>query len=203
MRIRHIVILATSIFLLSTLQVHAAEHGTEVERFNMTANEAEAIFNSFHGCEDNTVGVTVRQSLIKSGPEGKEQVAELSIFGSFENICDSNLDKHFYATTTVSRTEFSQDDLQGASLQKSFETPDGYDMNLNIVWKGEGEIKIYDNKIRNDVDIYKMRGKSNVSMRSASTTGTFLINGQDYISGSTNTYGNLSTVYSNVTTLTK
>jgi hypothetical protein len=173
---------------------------TQTERFKLTGNEAMAIFNTLTTCEDNTVGVTVRENDIKEGSEGKTAVAELSVFGTFQNTC-TGIDTQFYGTTTVSQDEFSQDGLDGATLQKTFEV-NGYDITLDLIWTGAGEILVYETKVKNDVDIYKQRGRSGVSMRNASTTGSFIINGVDYVENSTNPYSNLSVISTGVTTLT-
>jgi hypothetical protein len=184
-------IAASTIALLLTL-FSAPAYAADATRSSITGNEALATFNSFNGCDDNVVGVTVRENSIQNGSGGKERISEVSVFGSFENICEFGSSSSFFGSTTLERGEFTQNGLDSATLTKTL-TIDGHEIHLDLTWSGTGEILLFESKIKDNGNP-RVRGKEEISMRSADVTGTFVVDGLDHASGDPVVNGNLSLI---------
>ncbi len=159
---------------------------------SLSGNEAIATFNTFSGCEDKVVGVTVRQNEIKDGPGSEENISEISVFGNFDDICEFGTHTSFFGTTTVSANEFSQDGVNGATLHKTLNVQ-GFEISLDLVWIGTGETEVYGSKIKEDGPP-KVRGSEDIRMRDADVSGTFSVNGVGQISGNTVINGDLNLI---------
>lgn len=160
-------------------------------------NAAEANFLTSTECEDVSVGVSVTQ---KSNKTTDTESSILSVFGSFNDICEFGSSTSFFGTTTVTDAEFKQNGVTDAHLVKNF-TVDGNEIELSLEWTGVGVIGGEDEKIKNkETNTTKTW---DVDSRNAEMTGTFVVNGLNRISDNSLVNAQLEVIKQTVKTKNK
>lgn len=164
-------------------------YAAEVTVHHQRANEAIATVNTYNECEDNSFGVTVIENMETNVPGDVERTAEVQVFGNFDNLCDPSQYETFVGSSTLQFGEFRQSGVRKASLQKTL-TIAGHEIELDLEWEGEGETLVYESKI-DDEGPPRVRGKESTSIRTANVTGSFIIDGQELMTGTSSIHGNL------------
>jgi hypothetical protein len=160
------------------LALPSALFAAQVERERTESNAAEANFLTFTGCEDVSVGVSVTEKYDLQNPDA-EPTRTMLVFGSFVDICEFGGSDFFFGTSTVSKSEFVQDGLESASLNKTLSV-DGHELHITLAWEGVG-VTASERFKHNDKDA-RVKTKMVAESRNAEVTGSFIVNGLDRIS---------------------
>jgi len=171
-------------------------HATEVSRYRITGNSAEASFDTVNGCNDDLLGVSVNENILRENPGESTSTFEVSVFGNFVENCEFGTVTSFFGTAPLNPGEYLQHGVDHAMLTKTF-TVNGFEIHLALTWTGAGEISLSRSPLNTEEGSTIVRGHESKSQRNAIVSGSFVVNGLDHISGNSVANGSLYTIQNN------
>jgi hypothetical protein len=160
------------------LALPSALFAAQVERERTESNAAEANFLTHTGCDDVSVGVSVMEKHDLRNPDA-EPTRTMLVFGSFVDVCEFGGSSSFFGTSTVSESEFVQDGLISAVLDKAL-IIDGNELHISLAWEGVG-VTVNEQFKLNDKETGR-KTRMVAESRNAEVVGSFIVNGLDRIS---------------------